>query len=156
MADIIGESYCCQGYRDHFRGKQTQHIGFIGLENDVDICVFAFKYAVDCILSKTKEMTEKYKRLEYSSEYIMRLCSSYGYGFAYGVKKAFDKQQQEKPQEWGLVLVMPQEVINATQHLGNKEFGSKAAKKENISSNAFSIGYDDGSKFDLKHKLEAE
>lgn len=154
LADIIGESYCCQGYRESAYGKQTQHIGFVGLENDVDICVFAFKYAVDCALSKTKEMTKKYKMLEYSSEYIMRLCNSYGYGFAYGIKKAFDKQQHEKPQEWGLVLVMPQEVVNATQHFGNHQFNSKAAEKGNISHNAFSAGYVDGSKFDLKHKLE--
>lgn len=129
LTSVIGENYCCKGYREHKYGKQTQYIGFVGLENDVEICVFAFKYSVDCVLSKTRELTEKYTKLGYNSDYIKRLCNSYGYGFVVGVEKA-------------------------TQNWGDEEFNSKASKLENMLPGTFSIGYSDGTKFDLKHRLE--
>lgn len=60
LSATIGESYCCKGYRKRFYGQQTQHVGFIGLEDDVEICIAVFKYAVDCIRAGVKNIKAEY------------------------------------------------------------------------------------------------
>lgn len=98
LSAIIGENYCCKGYRYRRYGEQTNCIGFIGLEDDVEICVAVFKYAVDCVLSEIKNI--KKENACYYSDYVKRLCNSYGYGFTAGVSEAFRKQQEENEQGW--------------------------------------------------------
>lgn len=65
LSAVIGENYCCKGYRNRRYGEQTNYIGFIGLEDDVEVCVSIFKYAVDCVLSEIKRI-KKEKRILWS------------------------------------------------------------------------------------------
>ena len=150
LSAVIGENYCCKGYRNRRYGEQTNYIGFIGLEDDVEVCVSIFKYAVDCVLSEIKRI--KKENSCYYSSYVKKICDSYGYGFVSGVSEAFRKQQEENEQGWGLVLVMPQEVIEASQHLGHKEFKSRA--QEDISESAYAKGFYDGEEFDPTKRLQ--
>lgn len=152
LSGVIGENYCCKGYRNHARGTQTQRIGFIGLEDDVEVCVEIFKYAVDCVLAECKRI--KKENACYYADYVKQLCNSYGYGFTIGVAEAFQKQQQENEQGWGLVLVMPKEVEEAAQHLGHKEF--KARAQEALSGDAYLMGYERGKDFDPTKRLAEE
>lgn len=154
LSGIIAQYYCCKGYGQHHYGGQKQYIGFIGFENDVEICVAIFKYAVDCILSHNKKIKKDYREYGYSAEEIKRLCDSYGYGFAYGVKEAFEKQQEEKQQEWGLALVTPKEVQEASADWKAEKFQSKAT--QDIQSSAFQKGFFDGTEFDPKHRLDGD
>lgn len=114
------------------------------------MCVSIFKYAVDCVLSEIKRI--KKENSCYYSSYVKKICDSYGYGFVSGVSEAFRKQQEENEQGWGLVLVMPQEVIEASQHLGHKEFKSRA--EEDISESAYAKGFYDGEEFDPTKRLQ--
>lgn len=152
LSAVIGENYCCKGYRNHGYGEQTQVIGFIGLEDDVEICVAVFKYAVDCILSEIKRI-EKENQCYYRN-YVKKLCDSYGYGFSVGIAAAFEEQQEANESGWGLVLVLPPEVVEATQHLGHKEFRSRA--EESISGDAYAKGYRQGKEFDPTKRLAEE
>ena len=92
LSGVIAENYCCKGYRRHSPGSQTQRMGFIGFEDDVEICVVVFKYAVDCVLAKIKEIKKEYKQYGLQADYIKRICDSYGYGFVNGANEAFKKQ----------------------------------------------------------------
>lgn len=152
LSAVIGENYCCKGYRHHRYGEQTQYIGFIGLEDDVEICVTIFKYAVDCIRAGVKRI--KKENEGYYSSYVKSLCDSYGYGFCYGISEAFSKQQEENKSEWGLVLVMPKEVKEAAQHLGHQEF--KARTQDEISPSDYARGYMEGKEFDPTRRLAGE
>lgn len=153
LSAVIGENYCCKAYRSRRHGEQTNTIGFIGLEDDVEICVAIFKYAVDCVLSEVKKI--KRENTCYYSSYVKKLCDSYGYGFCAGVKEAFQKQQEENEEQgWGLVLVMPKEVEEASQHLGHEVF--KARAQEDISGNAYARGYYTGKEFDPTKRLAEE
>lgn len=152
LSAVIGENYCCKGYRNHGYGEQTQYIGFIGLEDDVEVCVAIFKYAVDCILAEIKRI--KKENQCYYSSYVKKLCDSYGYGFTVGIAAAFEEQQEANEDGWGLVLVMPQEVVEASQHLGNEKFRSRA--QEDISGNAYAKGYKYGKEFDPTKRLTGE
>lgn len=152
LSAVIGENYCCKGYRTHYRGRQTQYIGFIGLEDDVEICVEIFKYAVDCVLARIKQI--KKENEGYYPSYIKQECDSFGYGFAKGVQCAFAKQQADNQESWGLVLVMPKEVKEAAQHLGREEFRARSA--ENISGNSYALGYAEGKEFNPAKRLAGE
>lgn len=151
LSGIIANNYCCKAYRRHESGKHTQLLGFIGLEDDAEICVTIFKYAVDCILAEIERRKKEYEGL-FGSD-MKRICDSYGYGFCHGIEKALEKQQEDNQAEWGLVLAIPEEVISATKHFGNKQFAPKA--QENISASAFYEGYAQGKEFDPKRRLEA-
>jgi len=152
LSAVIGENYCCKGYRNHNYGEQTQHIGFVGLEDDVEICVAIFKYAVDCILSEIKRI--KKENDCYYSSYVKKLCDSYGYGFVNGIAAAFAKQQEENESGWGLVLVMPKEVEEATQHFGKQQFRSRT--RDNIDGSEYIKGFHKGTEFDPTKRIAEE
>ena len=50
-----------------------------------------FKYAVDCVQAKVKEIKKEYKKHGFRADYIKKLCDSYGYGFVNGADKGFQK-----------------------------------------------------------------
>lgn len=112
LANFIGCNYCCKAFSSHVIKKQTHWVGFIGLSEDADICVTIFEYAVDCVFSEIKRIKEANKGL--SAADVKSLCNGYGYGFALGVAEAFENQQKEHEESWGLVLTMPKEVIEAS------------------------------------------
>ena len=149
LSSVIGENYCCKGYRRYNKGKQTQHIGFIGLQDDAELCVTIFKYAVDCILANIKNI--KVQNQIYNAGYVRKLCDSYGYGFCEGISEAFTKQQEENQKEWGLILGIPQEVKEAARHLGHTPF--KARAQNEIFADDYAKGFIDGKKFDPTKRI---
>ncbi len=148
LSAVIAENYCCKGYRLYQKGRQTQIVGFIGLEDDVEICIAIFRYAVDCALSEIERV--KRENALYPARYVKSLCDSYGYGFVSGVKKAFARQGEEH-RDWGLVLVMPKEVADASQYLGKAKF--RAQTENCIDPDAYADGYLDGKAFDPSRRL---
>lgn len=70
------------------------------------------------------------------------------------IEAAFEEQQKANEDGWGLVLVMPQEVLDASQHLGHEGFHSRA--EEDISGGAYAKGYRQGKEFDPTKRLAGE
>ena len=152
LSAVIGENYRCKGYRRHLHGQQMQYIGFIGLEDDIEVCVEIFKYALDCIRAGVKRVKEE--NAGYPTNYVKSLCNSYGYGFVRGIQAAFERQQEENRDGWGLVLVIPQEVQEAVQSFGHAEFRSRA--EEEISPSDYARGYAEGKEFSPAKRLKGE
>lgn len=151
LSAVIGENYCCQAYRHHGWGEQTQQIGFVGLEEDIEICIEVFRYAVDCILAGEKNLKKELSGYDYSGSYIKKMRDSYGFGFVRGISAAYSKQKEEN-QEWALVMVMPKEVEEATSNFANRSFNPKAAN--DISGSAYNLGRMDGEKFSTERRLQ--
>lgn len=122
LSIVIGENYCCSAFRCKISAKTTVwHVGFIGLEGDIEICVKIFRYAVRCIKSEQKKLRKQHRDY-YTPQEIAKICDSYGYGFARGVYEAFTRQNEEN-QEYGLVLKVPKEVKDELEKIGPpKEF----------------------------------
>lgn len=76
------------------------------------------------------------------------------YPFQAGIPYNFKREQEENKQEWGLVMVMPQEVKEASQHLGNEEFHSSA--QDNIWESDFDGGCADRQAFNPARRLGEE
>lgn len=54
LTSTIAEHYCCRSFRRSFKGKNTKHIGLVGLEDDFAICKSVVLYAIDCIQATKK------------------------------------------------------------------------------------------------------
>lgn len=150
LSVIIGENYCCKAFRNKYSRKQLQTIGFVGFEEDVQICERVFRYAVNCVEMRLKEI--KKENSCYNAQYRKKLCDGYGYGFAAGVKKAFEKQKEENEEKgWGLVMVVPKEVMEYVKDFKKEKFNENAGSK--IDADTFKDGYSDGKKFDPTKRL---
>lgn len=77
LSIIIGENYCCSAFRCKISAKTTVwHVGFIGLEGDIEICVKIFRYAVRCIKSEQKKLRKQHRDY-YTPQEIAKICDSY-------------------------------------------------------------------------------
>lgn len=152
LSAIIASHYCCRAYRTHKKGAKKVTIGFVGLEEDFEICCRIFRYAYDCINSRCQQIRKKYQGL-YHPSYLREITNAYGDGFCNGLIDAFAKQEKQHDQTWGIVLVTPQSVLDAISAMGKATaYGSidcSGSKKKYALE-----GYEDGKKFDPSTKLQ--
>lgn len=59
LSAVIAEHYCCCSYRNRYTGRKVNTIGFVGLEDDFEICKRVFLYAYDCVMSVLKRDIER-------------------------------------------------------------------------------------------------
>jgi len=152
LSAIIAEHYCCKSFRSHRKGDKKVTIGFVGLEDDFEICVRIFRYAYDFVESRCKTLKAEYKN-GYTATYLRQIANAYGYGFCAGLKDAFAKQEEEHKQEWGLVLVTPKAVTDAMKDMG-KASGYGQVNLAGRRAHFARKGFEDGQKFDPSTKLE--
>ena len=150
LSAIIAEHYCCIAYRNHAKYRQEQRIGFIGLESDFEICSRIFRYAFDCVKSTSDEIFNTDKDI-YPGDVRRKAAEAYGWGFCAGLSQAL-KAQNEKHQEWGLVMVVPQAVKDAQNGMKHSSYG-RARVDSYTERAATARGYADGCKFDPASKL---
>lgn len=149
VAQVIAENNCCADFASHVKRAKKRYIGFLGLEDDIGLCVEMFLYAVDCVRAMNKETKKTYKR--YPTYFVKEVCDSYGFGFTCGLKDAFERQKEEH-QEWGLVMVIPKEVTDIRDGLEVVSFRSSA--QDRILDSEFERGKTDGANFRMDRRLK--
>lgn len=149
LSAVIAENYCCRAYRNKKNGGRIYSIGFVGLEEDFEIAKRIFLYAYSSIIDYCSQHIKTVPGDPSGSR--RRKCNAYGYGFTVGVLRAFERQN-EKNQEWGLVLSVPKEVDDSISDM-RKDDASFAdpGGKENFEYHV--KGYYDGIKFDPTRRL---
>lgn len=147
LSKIIGGNYCCGFYANRKYHGKSMNVGFVGFEADLEICIAVFEYAVDCILSRIKILKKENK--DFSSPYVKNICDNYGFGFANGIKNAFEKQQEENEEGWGLVLTVPKEVEEVIATFKKRNLNMKLSRNEK----AYGDGYNDGRSFDPTKRI---
>lgn len=145
LVGIIGEAYRCRGYITKGRGRTyTPH--FIGLEEDVQLCGDIFMYAVECIRSGIRRI--KRESISLDRDEIRQKCDSYGYGFVYGIKVAF----QEQEQQWGIILAAPEKIRKIMDQIEwDNDFYAEA--EEGLYKPSFAEGMEHGRKFSPDKRL---
>lgn len=148
LAGVLAENYLCRFVESRNWGRQTKNVQFWGLEEDVEICLKVFEYAVDCIRSQCKRI--KKENFAYSAQSRSILCNGYAMGFILGLKEAFKEQAESIKSEWGLVPMMSEEVVHSTDDL-------KKVRSNNIkASGIYKLsGYADGKNFDMGNRVAA-
>ena len=150
LSSIIAEHYCCRSFMSKQKGRKTVEIGFVGLEEDFMACKLAFCYAHACVMSRCKEI-KKEQNHHYTAATVRQMCNSYGWGFCSGLSAAF-KTQTEQHQEWGLVMVVPKEVMQKTAAMKTVTYAQPSTTA--WSQQYANLGYKDGQEFDPAHRLK--
>lgn len=151
LSATIAEHYCCKAFRRRYKRAKTVEVGFAGLEEDFEICKQIYLYAYDCVQSRLHEIQAESREKGISAGTIREMCNAYGYGFNYGLQRAY-ALQQEQHQEWGLVMAIPQQVEAATAHYGPSSLYGKA----NVAGwrGAYAQrGFQDGKAFDIGRRI---
>lgn len=115
LAAIVGERYCCKAYRQHVKGAKKVTMGFIGQEDDFEVCRRIYLYACQCVKARCEGIRARERGR--SATELREMCNAFGWGFCSGLEDAFRQQQQEH-QEWGLVLALPQAVKDVVSRMG--------------------------------------
>lgn len=116
LAVVIGERYCCKAYRAHAKGAKKVTMGFVGLEEDFEVCRRIYLYACQCVKARCEDIRAE-ERGRGSATELREMCNAFGWGFCYGLEDAFWEQEKEH-QEWGLVLAVPQAVKDVVGRMG--------------------------------------
>lgn len=149
LSAIIGLNFCCQAGQRRTKHKQTTTIFFVGFEDDLNVCITIYEYAVSCIRDHIRMIKKNAEG--YDWQFKKKLCDGFGYGFARGIKEAFKQQKEKDETGWALVMVIPKEVTEATKSLKRNPFHCTA--EEQMSEQAFHKGFSEGKKFDPSTKL---
>lgn len=152
LAYTIASNYCCQSFVSHYYHGKKIYVGFIGLEDDFDVCKKVFMFAYNFVINRCNEIKSVYCNMK-SSRKIRNLCNYYGRGFVIGLNKMFEKQNQTE--ETGLVLVIPKEVkdFSDTMELNQKDYLNISALSHEAL-NLQSQGYTDGLNFKPNYSIE--
>lgn len=151
LAAVIGNRYCCATFRRHFKGAKKVMVGFIGLEDDFEVCHRVYSFAYEGVKSRCREIRSKYRNQITTTE-LREMCNAYGWGFCRGLNAAFREQENEH-QEWGLALTVPQAVKDVIKRMGEPSVYS-SAKIDGWRAKYAHAGYVEGKEFVPGQQLE--
>lgn len=149
LALVISENFGCDAYvnikRKNGRKNKLQ-LCFIGEYENIEMVKIVYEYALKVCDERIKELQKGNKRNGLSTSGIQQ---NYGIGFTMGLRDKY-KEQLRKNQEWGLMVLKSEAVINYTN---NKNLGKSKSKTKYIQNEHFSDGYSDGKNFTTKNVL---
>lgn len=121
---------------------------FIGLKEDVAICAQVFNFASHTLDRNMMKLRRQYRKQGLSTDGI---SGDYSLGFITGLRDKF--QDQVEKNNWGLILVKDNEVIEATKNMSSNKT-AKSGKRLSRSGDAdiYLKGYQDGKNLDDLHK----
>lgn len=151
LAGTIAPRYCCRHFLMPKSTGRTVEIGLIGFADDVNACKLACRYAHESVLSYCKIIKQD-MRGQHTAKEVHQMCNSYGWGFCTGLQAAFEAQT-EQHQEWGLVMLVPQEVEE--EIAGMKKISYAVPSVKNWNAQFAAKGYRDGTEFQPSRRLEA-
>ena len=153
LAHIIAENYCCRYAVTKQAHAQKQNVMFIGFDDDVELCVAVFDYAVKSAKALAAiELKKDMWSYRYSSAEKNQALNSYAIGFALGVKEALEDQRVSNEAEWGLVMVVPTEVNAVVDGFRKDHY---KGKRHVVDSAYRSAGFEEGRRFNPNNKLKA-
>ena len=150
LGGIISRRYCCQVYRSHAKGAKKVTVGFVGLEDDFEVCRRIFLYAYQCVEARCKRIRSRERGR--GGKEVREMCNAYGWGFCYGLEAAFQEQEKEH-QEWGLILAVPQAVEDVISKM-NKPTSFGTVSVDGWRAKYANAGYAEGKKFIPGQQLE--
>lgn len=155
LATVIAQNFCCINYISTPRGTQSHYICFMGLKDDVSIAEEILATAVSNVIRGYNRVYKdvcKFHGFDYlPAKYFNPIKTGYVDGYVSGLRDALE-DQKAKNQEWGLVLVVPQEAQDFLSDLTKADFSLGGSNY--MDDSYYEEGYNDGVNFQLNKKLE--
>ena len=150
LSNLIAKNYRCEAFFTHKHRAKQKKIAFLGFEDDVEVCGIMFKYALQCIWDKFPEIRNKMKEYGYTIADCRPLTDSYAVGFIKGMREAFDSQLKSNESEWGLVALVPQEVVAEANKINRVSIRTTPNR---VVMSMYSEGIENGKKWTPESKL---
>ena len=139
LAVIIGDNFRCNPY---IGGGKTKTINFIGLKEDVEICKSVYQYAIKVIDHNVNQYMKDLRKQGFPTKGVR---NDWIIGFMNGLRDKF-KEQIEK-EDWGLVLVKDDAVVEYTKNMKLRSGGRSKAVNTGGNNMAREAGYTTGKNF---------
>ena len=154
LAAVIAQNFCCIHYLSTPKGSQSHYICFMGMKEDVDVAEEILATAVTNIIRGYdrvyKDVCKTYNLDYLTAKQFNPIKTGYADGYVEGLNDALESQKT-KNQEWGLVLVVPQEAKDFLSDLNKVNFGMGGNSR--IDRSYYSEGYEDGNNFQMNKKI---
>ncbi|MCI1478100.1 MAG: DUF2786 domain-containing protein [Clostridium beijerinckii] len=151
LSKIIADNFGCYLF---YRTGKTHEICFYGKEEDVIICNIVLEYAIKSINSNGDKLIKKLKH-DRRRKHFNGIKNDYALGFVKGLDERF-KEQLKSNEEWALVLVKDQVVIDSYKSFSSNFGTIQTQVNFNKHLFAFKLGKEDGKNFDISNKIENE
>ncbi len=153
LARIMSKNFRVKFYYNNDNsGKQVKRaIVFLGFENDVKLAKEMYVLAYDVLTFYTKKYVDMYYKARPSQpkNITSDLKNSYMKGFIDGLRDKFAEQVSQMEQEWGLMVLVPQEVTDEYQKMfGKKRKGLSFKMPSAGESLSYERGYKQGNRVD--------
>ena len=147
IVKIVADNFGCYCYID-----EDKKFVILGKETDVSICKGMITFAIKIVEKEGNKLANSYKKMGYSTRGLKK---EYGIGFARGLEKKFEEQNQQQDNTnagYQLMVVKDKEVENAYNKLSLRTAKSQT-KRYNNQSEAYSRGYAEGKRFSANGTL---
>lgn len=153
LAKVMAEYHCCYACMRGTKGQTTRKVVFAGLDDDPEIVLVMFEYAVQHIQKMVAEyrkrvlwnITDKREKNNAARSFEQ----SYAQGFQEGIKAKYEQQNREAANDeqegeqvsTALVMVQPKEVTDWAKRLHTVNFRVRGAEaNESAKAQGFSAG----------------
>ena len=146
IVKVVADNFGCYCYID-----RDKKFVILGKETDVSVCKGMITFAIKIVEKEGNKLANSYKKMGYSTRGLKK---EYGIGFARGLEKKFEEQNQQDDTNTGyqLMVVKDKEVENAYNKLSLRTSKSQT-KRYNNQSEAYSRGYSEGKRFSANGTL---
>lgn len=146
LATIIAGNFRCRTLLLYANKGNTYRVRFYGANDDAQICMQIFQYALEVVRSRCKTMKGIFEETGKSFEYNDKLM--YCHGFMQGLQKNF-KEQIRRNECYALALTVPAVVDNAIEQLGKLKDAKPSTQPTLNRKNRmlYDVGYTDGKTF---------
>ena len=148
LAQYLADLYCCSTCNTRYGQSSKTYIRLIGYQEDVEILEDILIYADACINDWYREFRKKQKGKK-SNRLLNAWKNKYGQGFALGIRALLEQQMMEMQQEWGLVLVVPQEAKDFVENLTEAKYSFNLSRSHSV----YDEGYNDGLHAEIQNKV---
>ena len=163
LSKVIAENHCCAMCANGRQGSTVNRVMFVGLDDDPDIAMTLFDYAVDHIHHMVSLFRREVNALpswlsdrQHKNQRVRVYENSYAAGFVHGLETKYREQfvnEQGEVTETALVLVQPKEVTDFQDTLKSK---TVKVRNEGRDGDAMRAGYRAGYNFNPTKQINRE
>lgn len=156
LAKVIADNFGCYCYTTlaseynmkKYCYEKINKISFLGKDEDVNICLIVYEYALNTVLERIKEETKIRRKNGVSAA---GLATDFGFGFTAGLEAMY-KEQVKSNSSYALVVVKEAAVEEAYKNM-NFTKGRPLSQKVNGRSDGYAAGYKAGKNFSASNRI---
>jgi|SRR5690625_4862251 len=157
LATVIAENFRCKWYYNSYRFNDNEQVKrrimFVGYEKDIELAKEMYSLAHSATEFYAKRFLKKHN-IQGNRGRTIQAKNDYIRGFVHGLEQKFEEQIADH--EWGLVVVVPEEVKDKEQEI-TKDGKSISFNVPNLESHEhYQKGYQEGNAIDYTRSTVQE